>query len=89
MPVGLQQIHQCFSPRRLRDRLKTIVGRKLQRGDPRLECSEKCHFHSAVSSAIFLFWISIPIQGVLRSGFRAPDLNSQPFAYHFPGGGFT
>jgi hypothetical protein len=77
--VGFQPGPPRLSQRRLRDLLKTIVVRKLQRGHPLLECSEKCHFHSAVSSAIFLLWISILHQGVLPSGFRPRDLNSQLF----------
>jgi hypothetical protein len=41
-------------PRRLRDGLKTIAGRGGGwSACPRLECSEKCHFHSAVSRTIF------------------------------------
>jgi hypothetical protein len=51
-----------LSQRGLRELLKTIVGEELLGGHPLLECSEKCHFHSAVSSAIFLFRISIPFQ---------------------------
>jgi hypothetical protein len=30
-----------------------LLGEGGGSGDPRLECSEKCHFHSAVSRTIF------------------------------------